>query len=353
MIEAHRISKRFGRLTAVADASFVVPDRCVCGFLGPNGAGKTTTIRMIVGALAPDGGRLAINGLDPARHGAAARRQVGYLAEESPIHPELTVEEFVAHRAALYGVPRRERRRGVDRALARCHVDGVRRRLCGQLSKGYRQRCGLAAALAHDPAVLVLDEPTSGFDPGQVLEFRALMRELAAERTVLISSHVLGEVEAVCDRAIVLQRGRVAAAGTLAEIRQGGAAAAVLVLETAAPCAEALRVLPGVLDARAERMGDGWWRVEVRTGRADPSIAEGAARAVAAAGGGIRRLEWEAPTLERVFHRLLAADEARPAEGARDATSAGGAGVVRNAGSAGNAGSAWIPGDAGNAGDSV
>lgn len=316
MIEAHRISKRFGRVTAVSDVTFVVPDRCVCGFLGPNGAGKTTTIRMIVGALAPDAGSLAINGVDPASRGAEARRQVGYLAEESPIYPELTVEEFVEHRAALYAVERRERRRRVDHAIARCQVEGVRRRLCGQLSKGYRQRCGLAAALVHDPAVLVLDEPTSGFDPGQVLEFRALMRALATERTVLLSSHVLGEVEAVCDRAILLQRGRVAAAGTLAEIRQGGAAAAVLVLETSAPCAEALRVLPGVRDARAERMNDGWWRIELQADGALAALAEGVGRAAVAAGGAIRRLEWEAPTLERVFHRLLAGDGAAPPGGA-------------------------------------
>ncbi|MFM8732749.1 MAG: ABC transporter ATP-binding protein [Phycisphaerales bacterium] len=204
MIEAHAIVKRFGRVLAVDRVSFAVPARSVCGFLGPNGAGKSTSIRMVVGAMAPDEGGVLVGGRRMEPGAEAVRRAVGYLPEESPVTPDLTVEEFVRFRAELWGVPRAARGAAVDRALARCNVTDVRRRLCGQLSKGYRQRVGMAAAIVHAPAVLVLDEPTSGLDPAQVRDFRALVRSLAEESTVLLSSHVLAEVEASCDRAVLI-----------------------------------------------------------------------------------------------------------------------------------------------------
>jgi len=220
MIETEGIVKRFGRVVAVDRASFAVPAGSVCGFLGPNGAGKSTTIRMVVGVLAPDEGRVAVAGMSMDADAREARRAVGYLAEESPLQPDLTVEEFVRFRAELYGVPRRARAAAVDHALVRCRADDVRRRLCGQLSKGYRQRVGLAAAIVHSPRVLVLDEPTSGLDPEQVLEFRALLRALAPSTTVLLSSHVLAEVEALCDAVTMIRGGRIVGAGTIGEIAQ-------------------------------------------------------------------------------------------------------------------------------------
>lgn len=306
MIETHGIVKRFGKVTAVEHATFAVPARSICGFLGPNGAGKTTTIRMLVGALAPDEGRMRIHGLDPETDGEAVRRSVGYLAEESPIYPELTVAEFIGHRARLYGLPRAGRAAAVARAIERCQLSEVQRRLCGQLSKGFRQRAGLAAALVHSPAVLVLDEPTSGLDPSQVGEFRKLLRDLSRESTVLLSSHVLAEVEAVCDRAVLIHRGRVAAEGTLAELRARGASAATLVLEVRGDAAGALEAALGGTAFEAAEMDSGWRRYEVRAAAESAETAERVAAAMAAAGLALRRLEWMQTSLEMVFHRVVA-----------------------------------------------
>ena len=306
MIEIDGIVKRFGRVAAVDGISFTVPRGSVCGFLGPNGAGKTTTIRIVVGVLAADAGRVAIDGramgADGAA-GAAVRRSIGFLPEESPLQPDLSVDEFLRFRADLYGVPRRDRAAAIDRALARCQVADVRRRLCGQLSKGYRQRVGLAGAIVHGPRAVVLDEPTSGLDPAQVREFRRLLRELAGEATVLLSSHVLAEVEASCDRAVLVDRGRVVADGTLPELRARGAAAATLALEAERDCAALLRALPGVQDVRAARGDDGWWRIQVDA--VDAGIADAAARATAAAGIPLRRAELREASLEDVFHRMV------------------------------------------------
>lgn len=307
MIETEGIVKRFGRVVAVDRASFAVPAGSVCGFLGPNGAGKSTTIRMVVGVLAPDEGRVAVAGMSMDADAREARRAVGYLAEESPLQPDLTVEEFVRFRAELYGVPRRARAAAVDHALVRCRADDVRRRLCGQLSKGYRQRVGLAAAIVHSPRVLVLDEPTSGLDPEQVLEFRALLRELAPSTTVLLSSHVLAEVEESCDRAVLIDRGRVVAQGSMAELRALGTAEHRVVVEVAGDARAVLAALPGA--ARVDQgVADGAWRefaVALREG-ADPSaLAAEAGRALVTAGLPPRAVRTERPTLEGVFLRLV------------------------------------------------
>ncbi|MFO0783574.1 MAG: ABC transporter ATP-binding protein [Phycisphaerales bacterium] len=328
MIVTQGIVKRFGRVTAVDRASFAVPAHSVCGFLGPNGAGKTTTIRMLVGALAPDEGRMEVAGHDVASSGPAARASTGYLAEESPLHPELTVEEFVRFRAGLHGVPRRQRAGAVEQALQRCQAWEVRRRLCGQLSKGYRQRTGLAAAIVHQPQVIILDEPTSGLDPAQVLEFRKLLRELADRATVLLSSHVLAEVEAVCDRAVLIHRGAVAAQGTLDELRARGAGGQTLVVETAgagvgvgsaagaaagagavSPEVRAcLAAVPGVRTVESSLLADGWqqWRVRV-AGAEGSAVAAAVSAALAQRGVAMRRLELQAVPLEEVFHRVMQA----------------------------------------------
>ncbi len=337
MIETHGIVKRFGRVTAVDHVSFSVPTGSVCGFLGPNGAGKTTSIRMIVGALAPDQGHVLVDGHEMGAEGpvgTAARRAVGFLPEESPLHPDLTVEEFVRFRADLYGVPRRARAVQVDRAIARCQVADVRRRLCGQLSKGYRQRVGLAGAIVHAPRAVVLDEPTSGLDPAQVLEFRRLLRELAQESTVLLSSHVLAEVEASCDRAVLIDGGRVVADGSIAQLRARGAAAQMLLLECDADLATALRALPGVLAVRGRALGEGWhaFEVDTQTGdAAEPNLPARVGRAAAQAGAAVRRLEPMRASLEDVFHRILGAD-VRPR--AADARAEGGAATDARAGGA-------------------
>jgi ABC-2 type transport system ATP-binding protein len=307
MIETEGIVKRFGRVVAVDRASFSVPAGSVCGFLGPNGAGKSTTIRMLVGVLAPDAGRIAVAGMPMDADASEARRAVGYLPEESPVQPDLTVEEFVRFRAELYGVPRRARAAAVDGALARCRAADVRRRLCGQLSKGYRQRVGLAAAIVHSPRVLVLDEPTSGLDPEQVLDFRGLLRELAPQTTVLLSSHVLAEVEESCDRAVLIDRGRVVASGSMAELRALGTREHRVVVEVPGDASSALAGIAGALRVDAGP-ADGAWRefsVALRDG-IDPSAAAAeAGRALVAAGLAARAVRTERPSLEGVFLRLV------------------------------------------------
>ena len=307
MIETDGIVKRFGRVVAVDRVSFAVPSGSVCGFLGPNGAGKSTTIRIVVGAMAPDEGSVSVAGLPMEAEAAAARRLVGYLPEESPVQPDLTVEEFVRFRAELWGVPRRARAAAVDRALDRCRVADVRRRLCGQLSKGYRQRAGMAAAIVHGPRVLVLDEPTSGLDPEQEMEFRALLSGLGSECTVLLSSHVLAEVEASCDRAVLIDRGRLVASGTMAELRALGAGAHRVVIEA---CGSPDRVLAGIagVDAVASGEQDGAWTpcvLTVAAGHDPSSVAAEAGRALVAAGTPPRAVRIEEPSLEGTFLSIV------------------------------------------------
>lgn len=318
MIETFGIVKRFGRVIAVDHVTFSVPAGAVCGFLGPNGAGKTTTIRMIVGAMAPDEGELVVAGLRMEAGASDARRLVGYLPEESPVEPDLTVDEFVGFRAELYGVPRRVRADAVARALARCNVSDVRHRLCGQLSKGYRQRVGLAAAIVHAPRVLVLDEPTSGLDPSQVIDFRALLQDLRAETTILLSSHVLAEVEASCDRAVFIDGGRVVAAGSMSELRSRGAASERLVVECMADAGAVLLALPGARAVRCTRLPDGWYAcdIDAADGVDSTLLASEVGRVLVAAGNAVRRLERSALPLEAIFHRILS--------GASSATGSGG-----------------------------
>ncbi|MCA9510601.1 MAG: ABC transporter ATP-binding protein [Myxococcales bacterium] len=227
-IEARGLAKRYGDVVAVDGISFEVARGEVVGFLGPNGAGKTTTMRMLTGFLPATDGTARIAGHDIFAEPLAARRAIGYLPETPPLYPEMRVEAYVAHVAALKDVPRAERRAAVDRALVRCGLADVRRRVIGDLSKGYRQRVGLAQAIVHDPPVLVLDEPTVGLDPIQIREIRALIAELAAPRdgeprhTVLLSTHILPEVQAICSRVILIHRGRKVVDQSLASLVAGG-----------------------------------------------------------------------------------------------------------------------------------
>ncbi len=259
VIVVDRVSRRYGAHLAVADLSFTVPRGQVLGFLGPNGAGKTTTMRVLTGFMPPSSGRVLIGGEDLSEAPVSARRQIGYLPETPPLYPEMDVEGYLRFAARLRGTPRSAIRASVDRAVERCALGDVREWIIGRLSRGYRQRVGLAQALVHDPAVLVLDEPTAGLDPKQIHETRRLIRELAGERTVVLSTHILPEVEVTCDRVVIISRGRLRAedapealASRMGAAREGGA---VVELETPDPGSEdrldaaraALEAVPGVL----------------------------------------------------------------------------------------------------------
>lgn len=214
MIEARDLTKRYGELTAVDSVSFEIRRGEVVGFLGVNGAGKTTTMRMLTGFLPPTDGAAVIEGHDMFKDPIAARRAVGYLPETPPLYPEMDVVGYLSYVATLKDVARGARREAVERSLERCGLREVRRRVIGALSKGFRQRVGLAQAIIHEPPVLILDEPTIGLDPTQIREIRALIAELAAptegqtEQAVILSTHILPEVEAICRRVIMVHAGR-------------------------------------------------------------------------------------------------------------------------------------------------
>jgi ABC-2 type transport system ATP-binding protein len=254
MIEARGLSKRYGEVVAVDDVSFSVGRGEVVGFLGPNGAGKTTTMRMLTGFLPPTDGSAEIAGHDIFDDALAARRAVGYLPETPPLYPEMTVRSYVDYVARIKDVPRRERREAVDRALERCALADVRDRVIGTLSKGFRQRVGLAQAIVHSPPVLILDEPTVGLDPIQINEIRALIAELAAgegdaSHTIILSSHILAEVEAICRRVILISEGRKSVDATMQELRsQGRSLEALFARETVGEAATARPDAPAAQD---------------------------------------------------------------------------------------------------------
>ncbi len=213
MIEAKQLSKRFGDRLAVDQLSFSIERGEVVGFLGPNGAGKTTTMRMLTGFTPPSSGKVIVGGHDLFEEPAAARRLVGYLPETPPLYPEMTVAGYLRFVARIQGLPKRDCAEAVDRAMERCGLKEQRRRIIGDLSKGYRQRVGIAQAIVHSPPVLILDEPTVGLDPAQISDIRDLIADLSSARegelqhAVILSTHILPEVEAICRRIIMIQEG--------------------------------------------------------------------------------------------------------------------------------------------------
>src|SRR5207302_3017050 len=218
MIEVTRLTKYFGPILAVDDISFRVAQGEIVGFLGPNGAGKTTTIRILTSYLPATSGIARVANHDVMKESMEVRRAIGYLPESVPLYPEMRVEEYLLFRAKLKGVDRKARPARLDYCLDRCRVREVRRRLIGTLSKGYRQRVGLADAMVHDPVILIMDEPTAGLDPVQIRETLALIHELGENHTILLSTHILSEVEADCERVIIINAGRIGASKTMADL---------------------------------------------------------------------------------------------------------------------------------------
>ena len=222
MIEVSHLTKYYGDYAAIRDVSFQVGKHQVVGFLGPNGAGKSTTMRILAGFLTASSGQAIVAGHDVLKDPLAVRRSIGYMPENCPLYPEMRVAEYLGFRAGLKGLHGAAARQRVDAAMDQCWLTEVRRQLIGTLSKGYKQRVGLADTLLADPPVLILDEPTSGLDPTQIIETRKLIRQLGERHTVLVSSQILSEVEMTCDRAVVIVGGQVAAQGRLKEMVPAG-----------------------------------------------------------------------------------------------------------------------------------
>lgn len=221
MIEAQKLSKRYGNVHAVSEISFKVNHGEVVGLLGPNGAGKTTTMRMLTTFIPPSSGTAQVAGFDIRTQADEVRRNLGYLPENPPIYPELKVREYLTFVAKIKGVGSAKVRSAVDQAIEKCSLASVSDRLCGDLSKGFRQRVGLAQAIVHEPKVIILDEPTSGLDPSQIIEIRQLIAELQGKHTVVLSTHILPEVAQTCSRVIIVARGRIVVEGPIAELTSG------------------------------------------------------------------------------------------------------------------------------------
>jgi len=253
MISVEGVSKRYGQVAAVENLSFSVQRGEVVGFLGPNGAGKTTTMRMITGTLQPDEGSVLLDGTSVTDDPMAAKRRIGYLPEANPLYDELLVAEYLDYVAELRGLSRAEARSGVADAVDETGIGDVFYRPIGECSKGYRQRIGMAGAILHRPEVLILDEPTEGLDPNQRVEIRRLVGSLGRERTVLLSTHVMQEVEATCSRLVILSRGRLAAEGSVQDLLASRTGGARYVVEAAGEdVAATLATLPGVTGHSAE-----------------------------------------------------------------------------------------------------
>lgn len=306
MIEVTNLTKFFGRTPAVDNLSFKVRKGEILGFLGPNGAGKTTTMRMLTCYLPATSGTATINGLDVFADSFRVRRLIGYLPESVPLYNEMRVWEYLflkarLHRVAANAIPERMRY-----VLEKCRLTDVAQRILGQLSKGYRQRVGLAGALIHDPMVLILDEPTVGLDPNQIRETRDLIKDLGRERTILLSTHILPEVEAVCQRVVILDKGKLVAMDTpenLIAKMQGGGEIVAEVRGPAQQILSRLKGLAGVLEVRLESMGTdiGVFRIQSKAGE---DLREQVSQTIAGASGIIRELRAVKMRLEDIFVKI-------------------------------------------------
>jgi ABC-2 type transport system ATP-binding protein len=305
-LSVDRVSKRFGGITAVDQVSFGVDRGQVVGFLGPNGAGKSTTMRMITQYYEPDAGRILLDGAPLGEAGRKAKRRIGYLPENNPLYGEMLVSEYLDFVARLREIPPEQRRRAVDDAVGATGLGGVFHRPIGELSKGYRQRVGLAAAILHRPDLLVLDEPTEGLDPNQRLEIRRLIGELGRDRTVILSTHVLSEVEHTCSRLLVISRGRLVADGPVADLLGRARGAGRITVEAAGSgVEEALAALPGVSAVEPQERTDGRVRAYV-TATGSDDLRPRIFQLATSSGWTLYELHHEAGRLEDLFRELTA-----------------------------------------------
>ncbi|HID87914.1 MAG TPA: ATP-binding cassette domain-containing protein [Anaerolineae bacterium] len=300
MIQVRNLTKYYGDLAAIQDVSFTVEKGEVLGFLGPNAAGKTTTMRILTGFLPPSSGTARVAGYDVLTDSLEVRRRIGYLPETVPLYPEMTVWSYLNFVARLRGVEKREKR--VAEVMEICHVDDHANVLIGKLSKGYRQRVGLAQALVHDPEVLILDEPTLGLDPKQIIEVRELIRSLGGERTIILSTHILPEVSQTCQRVLIINEGRIVAEDTPERLTARLKGAERIYLEVANPSPQVEAELARIEGVTAvESKGDGSYEVECALGvDRRPEIAATAVRH----GWGLLEMRPMGMSLEEIFLKL-------------------------------------------------
>jgi ABC-2 type transport system ATP-binding protein len=294
-----QLSRQYGRHLAVKPLDLELRRGEVLGLLGPNGAGKTTTLQMLTGNLAPSGGSVRIGGIDLLEEPQAAKRRMGYLPETPPLYREFTVSEYLSFAARLHRIPSNRVQEAVDRASQRCGLTGVINKMIGTLSKGYQQRVGIAQAIIHEPDIIVLDEPTVGLDPNQLRDIRSMIRELAARSSIILSTHILQEVEALCDRVLILHHGTVIFSDSIAGLRALTRERSLILRLGAPPPPATLLAIPGVLDA--DRLADGRWRLRC-TAEGDPTPQ--LVSKAAAEGWDLQELGTAGASLEEVFAQL-------------------------------------------------
>lgn len=309
MLEARELTKKYGSRTVVDHLSFTIGERQICGFLGVNGAGKSTTTNMLTGCLAPTSGDVLLDGVSILDGGSAVRQKIGYLPEIPPVYPEMTPQEYLSFVAALKGVPKKQIPQAVDHALEATQITAVRDRLIGNLSKGYRQRVGISQALLAEPAIVILDEPTVGLDPEQILQIRHLITELGKTCTVILSSHILSEIQAVCTDLLVIAQGRLAACGALRELERSYTGRARLELCARCSKQQAEQLLqpfvPQLTGIDISQVDDQHILVQADCA-AGAELAEALSAAFVTAGVRLQRLAVTEDTLENLFLKLTA-----------------------------------------------
>ncbi len=313
MIRVENLTKRYDRNVAVNDISFEVGKGQIVGFLGPNGAGKTTTMRILTCFMPPTAGTASVAGFDVLEQPLEVKRRIGYLPETPPLYPEMEVHEYLAFVARLKGVPIAEIRKRVSEVSERCAVADVSRKLISKLSKGYRQRVGLAQAILHNPDVLILDEPTAGLDPKQIHETRQLIRSLAGEHTIILSTHILPEVEQTCDHVIIISKGKIVAQDTVENLTSRLRGQEAVLVEAGGGAQEDMRHALAAIDGvtrvthRESRNGLHAFEVESAPGR---NVRAELARRIVESGWSLHELRPVAMSLEEVFLELTASEKA-------------------------------------------
>src|SRR5712671_2343645 len=320
MITAKELTKRYARTTAVDQITFEVAKGQIVGFLGPNGAGKTTTMRMLTCFLPPSAGTATVAGFDVLEQPLEVKRRIGYLPETPPIYPEMETAEYLKFVGKLKGLSGTDLQKRVDYACDRCAVADVKKKLLGKLSKGYRQRVGLAQAIIHNPDVLILDEPTAGLDPKQINETRDLIKSLAGDHTIILSTHILPEVEQTCEQVIIINKGKLVATDSVSNLQNRARGAESLLVEVGArnglvdpaKVQTRLELVPGVsrVVLKNKRENRSVFEVESRKGLVRGDLA----RAVVEAGWDLNELRPAAVSLEEVFLQLTGNVAAAPAE---------------------------------------
>ncbi len=310
MIQLSQVTKAYGGVKAVDGISLSIPSGQILGFLGPNGAGKTTTMRMITCYMPPTSGKIIVDGLDTEEQSLEIRKKIGYLPEMAPVYPDMNVVDYLNYAADLRHIEKDVRAKRLKSVIDRCGLSAVLNKDIGQLSKGYRQRVGLAQAMIHDPEIVVLDEPTAGLDPNQIVEIRTLIKEVGREKTVILSTHILSEVQATCARIVIINQGRIVADDT-PEGLQASAKGRSVVLATlkkgAADVLPKTRALSGVEDVRqVSQNGDIRVRIETGSGR---DVREDFFRLAVRENWVLLEMQAEIHSLEDVFHRLTVEDK--------------------------------------------